>query len=234
MKALFIIGTDTGVGKSVVTGLLGRLLQEKGHRVITQKWAQTGSGSFSCDMKLHLKLMKRTRRDIQKYLPFISPYNFTFPSSPHLAASVENKKIDARRIKKSFKILSDNFDFVIVEGTGGALVPLSKTELIIDIAKELAIPVLIVAGNKTGAINHTLLTIEAVKRRGMKIAGLVFNNCYKGVNKMVLKDNPEIIRSLSGVPVLGTLPRVKDPVLLYKAFPLIGEKIFACLKGGSK
>ena len=234
MKGIFITGTDTGVGKSVVAGLLGGFLSKRGYKVITQKWVQTGSEANSCDIRIHLKLMKRGRRDIQKYLPHVLPYNFKFPSSPHLAAALEKEKIDSRRIKKSFKVLSDDFDFVIVEGAGGALVPFSKTGLLIDIAGELGLPVLIVAGNRLGAINHTLLTIEAVRGRSMKIAGLIFNNCYKGVDKVILKDNPKTIESLSGVPVLGPLPSVKNVTSLSRAFFPIGEKIFASLKGGLK
>ena len=78
---------------------------------------------------------------------------------------------------------------VIAEGAGGIFVPFNKKETMIDIAKELNLPVLVVAGNKLGAINHTLLTIEALKKRKMKIAGIVFNDCFKGGDSVVLKDN---------------------------------------------
>ena len=225
MRGIFITGTDTGSGKTVVTGLLGRYLSDKGHRVITQKWIATGTKNLSSDIGSHLKLMKRRRKDIKQYLPYVSPYTFKFASSPHLAANLEKAIIKPARIKKSFRLLSKEFDCVIAEGAGGALVPFNKKELLIDIAKQLGLPVLIVAGNKLGAINHTLLTIEAVRRRDMKIVGIIFNNLGKRDDKVILRDNPRIVKALTGETILGPLPYLKDKEKLYKAFIPIGKKI---------
>jgi len=216
MKAVFITGTDTGVGKTVVAGLLARFLSGKGYRVITQKWAQTGDKKNSNDIIAHLRLMGKKPKDIKQYMLFVLPYSFRRACSPHLAASLEKKTVSSAKIKESFKFLSQKFDFVIVEGTGGALTPLNKSRLVIDIAKELKLPALIVAANKLGAVSHTLLTIEAVRKRKMKIAGVVFNNQPGKTDGVILKDNPKIIQHLSGVKVLGTLPRVKNKEALYK------------------
>ncbi len=216
MKGIFVTGTDTGVGKSIVTGLLARYLREKGYKVVTQKWVQTGS-SFSADINLHLKIMGVSRGLIKEYLDCVCPYIFKLPASPHLAAKAENKKINIARIKRSFKSLSSKFDFVIVEGIGGALVPVNEKRLVIDIARELGLPVLVVAQNKIGAINHILMTIEVLKQRKMKILGIVFNNC-PGQNKLILQDNPEIIRKITKQKILGVLPWDKRLDLLYKRF----------------
>ena len=105
---------------------------------------------------------------------------------------------------------------------------MSEEILVIDIAKELGLPVLIVAGNKLGAINHTLLTIEAVKKRGMDIVGIIFNNLCKRTDKVILRDNPRIIKRLTGEVILGTLPRLKNKDL-YKAFAPIGKKFMETL-----
>lgn len=230
MKGVFITGTDTGVGKTVISGLLGCYLGNRGYRVITQKWVQTGCGDSCSDIDLHLRIMKRQRKEIKDYLPYLSCYTFGFASSPHLAAGLKKIRIKEDKIKKSFKYLSERFDFVIVEGAGGALVPFNKKKLIIDIAGKLALPVLIVAANRLGAINHTLLTIEAIKRRKMKIIGIIFNNQSKKVNKIILKDNPRIIKTLTGEEILGALPRLKDTALLYKRFIPAGKKVLAYLK----
>ena len=227
MSGIFITGTDTGVGKTVITGLLARYLSNKGYDVITQKWVQTGSGGFSSDIAEHLKLMRKQRRDIKNYSTHVSPYVFHFASSPHLAASLEKKSIKEEKIKKSYKFLSEKSDFVIVEGIGGALVPLNKKKLVIDLAKELDMSVLVVAENKLGAINHTLLTIEAIKKRNMKITGVIFNNKSSKVERIISSDNPKIIKTLTGEPILGTLPRLKDKEHLYKAFVPVGNKIFS-------
>ena len=166
MKAIFITGTDTGVGKTTVSGLLGRFISDRGYLPVAHKWIQTGKENFPTD-----------------YLQWEFVYKFKFPSSPHLAASLEKKAISVNKIKNSFRSLKKKFDFVIVEGIGGALVPFNRRNLVIDIAKKLNLPVLIVANNKLGAINHTLLTIEAIKMRKMKVIGIIFNNQCRKVDK---------------------------------------------------
>ena len=230
MSAVFVVGTDTGVGKSVISGLLARFLYDRGFRVITQKWVQTGSNNFSADIASHLRLMGRKKQDLKDCLSHLCPYVFKFPSSPHLASSLERRRISPAKIKKSFLFLSQRFDFVLVEGTGGALVPLNRRNLLIDIARELNLPVLVVAGNRLGAINHTLLTIEAVKKRKMKIIGVIYNNQSGKINRVILKDNPRIVKKLSGETILGVLPWCKSKSFLYKTFIPIGERIFARLK----
>lgn len=225
MKAIFVTGTDTGIGKSVITGLLARFLSDRGLRVITQKWIETGVKGFSGDISTHLKLMRKTKKYIKDYLPHVLPYSFTFPSSPHLAARLEKRKINESKIKKSVKFLSDKFDFVIIEGTGGALVPINKKRLVIDMAKDMDLPVLIVANNKLGAINHTLLTVEAIRKRGMKIMGIIFNNQASKEDKVILKDNPRIVGKLTKERAFGVLPRIKNKNKLYKAFVPIAKGI---------
>ena len=113
-----------------------------------------------------------------------------------MAATLEKTNIDAVRIKSSFTKLSKEFDTVIVESIGGALVPFNTKDLVIDIAKELDLPVIIVVKNKLGAINHTLLTIEAIRARNMKILGLIFNS-HENEDKIIADDKPEIIKTLT-------------------------------------
>lgn len=229
MKGVFVTGMDTGAGKTIVCGLLGRYLLYRGYQAITQKWIQTGTKYFPSDIDMHLRLMKRKREAIKSLLCFVSPYSFRFPASAHLATRLERRKISAMRIKKAFRELLKRFDFVIVEGIGGALVPYNKKRLVIDIAKELNLPVLVVSQNRLGAINHTLLTIEALRARGMKILGIIFNSQHKKENKIILKDNPRIIKALTKVRILGSLPWIKNKDMLYKAFLPIGDRIFTQL-----
>jgi dethiobiotin synthetase len=227
MKAVFVAGTDTGVGKTTVTGLLKSFLLDRGCQAVTQKWIETGVSNVGKDI-VGLNGTVPPKGTLSISIPTMSlkPYTFKFPASPHLAAGLEGKKINKSKIKKSFLSLKNKFDFVIVEGIGGALVPFNRKELVIDIAKELKLPVLLVVANKLGCINHTLLTVEAIKRRGMKIEGLIFNSNKKfgKKEKIIAKDNPRIVKKLTGERILGILPYSRDGELLYKNFMPIGKK----------
>lgn len=232
MSGIFIAGTDTGAGKTVIAGYLARYMLNKGHGVITQKWVQSGcSKDFPSDIAEHLKAMGKDRSYVKDFLNLVCPYKFKFPASPRLAARMENKKINTRKIIKSFKTLEERFDFVIVEGSGGVMVPLDKRTLMIDLAQEAGLPVLIVAQNKLGTINHTLLTIEALRARKMNIIGIVFNNPRKE-DAVIIKDNPRIIAELTKENILGVLPWIKKPEKLYEHFVPIAEKIYCKLKHG--
>ncbi|MDP3730595.1 MAG: dethiobiotin synthase [Candidatus Omnitrophota bacterium] len=229
MREIFVAGTDTGVGKTIVTGLLGHLLIKDSRKVITQKWVQTGSGPFSQDIRRHMQLMKKNGTYYRRYLPLMSPYTFKFAASPHLAGRLEDKAINIDTIKKSLIGLSEHFDVVIIEGTGGLLVPLSEDKLLIDVIKELRIPVLLVAENRLGAVNHTLLSIEAMRARNIKIIGTIFNNIANDADDIILKDNPRIVKALTGTEVLGTLPYARNTDLLRKYFMPIGNKVISLL-----
>jgi dethiobiotin synthetase len=225
MKALFITGTDTGVGKTLITGLMAAFLIEKGYRVVTQKWVQTGVKTGLGDVSVHLKLMGKRENDYRNHCQKLVPYNLKFAASPHLAAAIEKKNIRKEKIIKSSGYLMDNFDMVVIEGTGGALVPYNGVSLLIDIAGEMSLPAIVVVENKLGAINHTLLTIEALKKRKVPILGLIFNNRQSGESRKVLKDNPTIIKKLTHEKILGLMPSAKNFKELRREFIPIGKRI---------
>jgi len=218
MNAIFIAGTDTGVGKTLVTGLLASYLIGKGKSVVTQKWISTGNTD---DIRIHSKIMGLASTENRG---LIVPYSFKFAASPHLAASLERKLINENKIKKAFLVLSRRYDSVIVEGTGGILVPVSRKNLLIDIVEALRLPVILVVHNRLGAINHTLMSIEALQKRGISIIGVVLNNLSK-TKKVILDDNQRIIEEISGVTVLGELPRSHNIRMLKDRFKAIGDKI---------
>jgi dethiobiotin synthetase len=227
MKAIFIAGTDTGAGKTIITGLLGKFFLKNRYNTITQKWVQTGIES---DINTHLKIMEANKKDIIRYASLMCPYHFKFPCSPHLSSFMEKKTIKKDKIKKSFQTLKNIFDIIIIESTGGILVPLSKSLFIIDIAKELSLPVILVVNNKLGAINHTLLSIEALKKRKIQILGIIFNNVDKNCNNKILENNPLIIKKITGETILGILPHTENTDLLYKKFIPIGKNILSRIK----
>lgn len=223
--SIFITGTDTDVGKTVVTGLLARFLSERGIKTVTQKWVQTGCRDISEDIISHMTLMGPGQDHLKTHLRDMSPYVLKFPASPHLAAGLENRTLNAGVIKDSFLRLSGNFDCVIAEGSGGALVPFDEDTLLIDIVKELSIPALIVAENRLGAINQTLLTVEALRTRGIRIMGIVFNRLTEKGDNLIYEDNVRIIGKISGETVFGELPYCDNTGSLYENFRPIGDKL---------
>jgi len=226
IKGIFVTGTDTAVGKTAVTGCLARFLNDKGLAVVTQKWVQTGErGNFSSDAKTHMEFMGRGKSDFRNYLFRISPYVFKLAASPHLASRIENRPVKEEEIIENFRMLSNRFDFVLAEGAGGPLVPFNEKGLMIDIARKLKLPVLVVVANRLGAINQALMAIEAIRHRKMEILGLVFNNPKKE-NVLILQDNPSVVRQLGKEAVLGVLPRRENRKALYREFISIGNGIW--------
>jgi dethiobiotin synthetase len=213
MKGVFVTGTDTGVGKTVVCGLLAGFLLKRGIRVATQKWVQTGAGAGPEDLAVHRRLMGMPEASPGQ-LPDFCPYRFPFPASPHLAAAREGEAIDASVIEAAYRRLSASHDLVLVEGTGGFLVPLTAGLLCADLVARLGLSALLVVGNRLGCVNHALLTVEAIRARGVPLEGLVFNRLpthAEGAPEEVLVDNVRTVAKLSGVRVLGELPLLVDP-----------------------
>ena len=224
-KSIFITGTDTGVGKTVVTGLLVRFFLEGGINVVTQKMVQTGSKAYSEDIETHLRIMGKIKDDYGDYLKHMAPCIYGLAASPHLAARLENKNIDESCILASLDNLEKNFEIVIVEGAGGLMVPINEERLIIDVVGTIGGPVILVAENRLGAINQTILSIEALKQRRIELLGVVFNQVSEHEEKIVLEDNPDIVGKFTGVDILGILPRKKDLESLYREFRSVGEKV---------
>lgn len=237
MNGIFVAGTDTGVGKTLVAACLARYLCKKGLSVATQKWVATGeSGLIPSDALAHLWAMGRRWPKERSCALRIAPYVFKAACSPHLASQLEGRRIDPRRIVKSFRILAGSCDTVIVEAAGGVLVPFSRRGFLLDIAKELGLGVLLVVRNRVGAINHALLSLEALKVRKMRLLGVIFNN-LDNTDAAVLADNPRIVSALSGTKILGVLPHMLvrcRAAALDGAFRPIGSKIFNALRNGRR
>ncbi len=221
---IFVAGTDTGVGKTVICGLLARYFLDQGLRVATQKWVSTGGAGFPRDLEVHLALMGKRKSDFEGYLDSMSPYSFRLSASPHLAAERERRNIRPEKIKSALRCLCRDFDLVIVEGTGGLLVPLDRKTLIIDLVEKLKLPVLLVAANRLGAINHTLLALEALRSRKIEIMGVVFSQT-RMERKLIREDNPRIVKELGKVKVLGEVPLVSDWAKARQAFRPIGDEL---------
>ncbi|MEC9010006.1 MAG: dethiobiotin synthase [Planctomycetota bacterium] len=171
MRGLFITGTDTGVGKTWVTAMVARHLDQQGLRVGAYKPTASGSqdGRWADVDVLREAIGGRFPEER------ICPQRFDAPLAPPEAARLENREIDSGLLRSGALWWSDQVDTLLVEGVGGLLCPLTESETIADLAVDLGWPIVIVARNALGTINHTLLTIDVARRRGLKISGVVLN-----------------------------------------------------------
>lgn len=175
MGTVFVTGIDTGVGKSVATGLMARWFARQGCAVITQKLVQTGCrGPVAEDVAAHRRLMGTGLLDVDRD-GTTCPYTFGFPASPHLAARLEDREVDTAVIDRATARLAARFEHVLIEGTGGALAPLAGSLTVLDFVAQRRYPLIVVGSLRLGSINHTLLTLEAAQRRGVEVRGLVVN-----------------------------------------------------------
>ncbi|MBI5217780.1 MAG: ATP-dependent dethiobiotin synthetase BioD [Bacteroidia bacterium] len=174
-KTYFVSGIDTGVGKSVTTGFLALQLKNEGKKVITQKMVQTGCNGTSEDILLHRRIMNEELNEFDRQ-GLTCPYIFRHPSSPHLAASLENTVIDTQKITMATGQLEQHFEIVLLEGAGGLFVPLHNRFFIIDYIQRQNYPVILVTSPRLGSINLTLQCINICRERKIDIVNLVFNN----------------------------------------------------------
>lgn len=191
-KTVFISGIDTDAGKSIVTGLMALSLKEKGVNVITQKFVQTGNTTSSEDIEKHREIMgvKPYSVDTDRTT---CPLIFTYPCSPHLAAEIDKTSIDVNLITDATKKLESKFEKVLLEGAGGLYVPISREYYTIDYVQENDLPLILVTSSKLGSINHTLMSLELCKNRGINVVGLVYNE-FPNDSEQILNDSASVFQ----------------------------------------
>lgn len=199
-KAIFITGTDTGIGKTVAVLVLGTLLKSQGHNVGIMKPVQCAGTDAQ---------FLRKRLGISDDLALINPYYAPEPLSPHLALQRAAVKLDKSRILKSLEQLQNRHDIVLIEGAGGLMVPLTPSYFTADLIADLKAPVIIAAHPGLGTINHSLLTIREAQRRHLRLLGLIFVHTKSTRSGIPERTNPSEIARLSGIPILGTIPFLK-------------------------
>lgn len=200
-KNIFITGTDTGVGKTMATLVLGTLLQKRGFNVGVMKPVQC-AGDDAAFLKKSLNL--------PDHLAEINPCFAPEPLSPHLAFPRARRKIDFKKIIAVYKSLQQRHDIVLVEGAGGVMVPLTDQYFVVDLIRDMELDVVIVARPGLGTINHTLLTIEQAREHGLNVRGVIFNATSLRKPEIPEQTNPEVIHRLGKVSVLGTIPYLKN------------------------
>lgn len=204
-RGVFVTGTDTGVGKTQVAVALVSAFARRGLRVAAMKPCETGVGPAPDPNDDAERLRAATGRDLPR--PLVCPYRFALPASPEEAARAEGRSVVLDEIVAAYRALAADADLIVVEGAGGLLVPLGPRQTMAELARALALPVVVVARPSLGTVNHTLLTVEAARARGLTVLGVVFSRTRDAAAPDEAT-NPDAIARHGGVRVLGTLPRL--------------------------
>ena len=211
MRGYFIAGTDTDVGKTVVTAAVIASLRAQNKSVVPMKPVQTGvtamdTNTLSGDCAT-IQMLTGTIINPALF-HFVNPYRFSKPCSPHLAASLESREISIDNIVYALTMLYKEYDTVVVEGAGGLMVPLNMNTMVIDLIEILALPVLLASRLSVGTINHTLLSLDQLRGRGVEIAGVIFSETSPSVDDVVALDTIKSIQKFGRVKVLGVIPYI--------------------------
>ncbi len=236
MNSLFVTGTDTGVGKTVLTAALVAAARAGGQDVVPMKPVQTGcepgadGGFVSPDLELVLSLagLDAAPQDRER----MSLFRFKDACSPHLAAAREDRPMRVLEIVTAYAQLASHHDAVVVEGAGGLLVPLNDEETMRDLAIALGLEVVIASRPGLGTLNHTLLTVESLRTAGVSVRAVVIVQSTPEPLDFIEQDNISALAQRAGVPVLGPLPfipEINDPDFTPEDFLAIVRPVIAAI-----
>jgi dethiobiotin synthetase len=217
-KGIFVTGTDTGVGKTVVAAGLVRLARKAGICAIAVKPIETGcqvrSGVLFPEDGAFLREAAERHLSLDECVPF----RFSLPASPARAAAMEGRSLKVSDVEEHVRALAEDADLTIVEGAGGLMVPIQGRLMMIDLAERLRYPTLLVGRTKLGTLNHTLLSVTALKDRGMSVAGIVLScsapdtgpeeEFTAGDLARIVEDVPVVVLPYLGPEVVGDAERI--------------------------
>lgn len=216
MIGCFVTGTDTGVGKTLVSAGLLHALAVHHRRVVGMKPVAAGVVPWGDDWASEDAIALRAASTLAVPAALDNPVLLLDPLSPHIAAARAGVQIDIAAMVRSYQALAAQADVVVVEGAGGFHVPLTNTQTGADLAQALALPVVLVVGLRLGCLNHALLTAEAIRARGLTLAGWVANRVDPDMG--AVEENIAYLRSRLGAPLLADVP--------YQDLPEPGKLVF--------
>ena len=214
-QGIFITGTGTEIGKTVIAGGLAAALKQTGTDVGVMKPISTGDTADAAFLK--------HAAQVEDALSLINPIYLRHPLAPAVAARIEDTEIDLSRVETAFAELQQRYDFLIVEGVGGIAVPIQDDFLVAQLIQRLALPILIVATTGLGTLNHTLLTVTFAQQFNIHIAGIVLNGLRSENAGLAEATNPVEIEKLTGIPVIGVVPYEKQLDTPYPDLTFLAE-----------
>ena len=206
LKSLFIAGTDTDVGKTYITAGLGVVLRKMGIDVGVMKPFAAGTAQKKGYKSEDIEIISRAAMACDPE-NLVNPQFFKIAASPYTAWKKLKTKPKVPTILSSFKKLTKLHDMMLVEGMGGIMTPILKNYYITNLIKDMKLPTVIVTRSKVGTVNHTIMTVKMCEKYKIPIKGIIINDFDKGYP---LKDLTRDLQNLTGVPVLGSIPFIKD------------------------
>jgi len=207
--AFFVTGTDTEIGKTLVSCALLHALAQQGWRCAGMKPVAAGADLIDGVWRNEDVVALSAASNVKPAARLINPYLFRLPAAPHIAAQQEQRQISLELIIDSYQELTAQAEAIIVEGVGGFRVPFNATQDSADLAQSLHLPVVLVVGMRLGCINHALLSAEAIAARGLTLAGWVANSAQKEMT--YLQENLTALRERLNAPCLGSIPLMDLP-----------------------
>lgn len=217
-KGLFITATDTDAGKTYISSLIVRALRNERVDAVGYKPICCGDRNDALEMADASGFSDADEAILNK----LNPVWMKTPAAPHVASMFENMPVEKDVLLNAHKVLKNEHACVITEGVGGWLVPINGMKFsVAELAMEIGDPVIVVVGNKLGALNHTLLTVEAMRSRGVEPAGLVFNNLVDELDTATIT-NKGIVEDMCGVEVITDVIRGQEEIESWPFMEILG------------
>ena len=228
-NTLFVTGTDTSAGKTFFCARFLEFLKGRNMLVGYQKWVATGTkAGMPEDLAQCLEAAGISTNP--ELLVQQVPYCFKYPASPHLAAEMENKAVEAETIIRNYRNMAARYELLVVEGVGGIMVPLRRDLLLVDLLAKVQAQTLIVARSGLGNPNHTLLTLEALRKRKIPVLGVVFSDTEKEEDERLVQDNMRTVAEIGQVRVFGRLKRLQEREKARISFMPVGAALLDQLR----
>lgn len=209
-KGLFITGTDTGVGKTVVTAAILAWLRHRRLKAGVMKPIETGVDRECSSPANSDALFLMECGGIKDTLAKICPIRLKPAASPYQAARIENRTLRPEAILSAYRTLSEKYDWMVVEGLGGLRVPITRDYEVVDLMRDLDLPAVVVARHQLGTLNHTLMTLDTLKENWVPVRGVIFNRTGPEALDAIEQNQPRLIEELSGTKVLGEFPYIDN------------------------
>ena len=209
-QGLFITGTNTGVGKTVVTAAILAWLRHQGFSAGVMKPIETGVDCECSSPANSDALFLMECGGIEDDLAEVCPIRMKPAASPFQAALIENRTLQPESILSAYRSLAEKYDWMLVEGVGGIRVPITRDYGVVDLIRDLDLPTVVVARYQLGTLNHTLMTLDTLKQNGIPLRGVVFNQTSLEAPDVIEQDQPRLIEELSEAKILGKFPHIDN------------------------